>query len=48
MTIPDGSVAMLAPAALTAAKQMRYTPCVVNSEAVETITSIQIIFKLVQ
>ena len=39
---------LLVPAALNAAKQWRYTPCIVNSEAVEERISFNINFNLSQ
>jgi protein TonB len=39
---------LLIPAALSAARQWRYSPCIVNSEAVEVKTSIDIDFTLSQ
>ena len=39
---------LLVPAALAAARQWRYTPCVLNSETVEPVTPIDINFNLNQ
>ena len=38
----------LIPAALTAVKQWRYTPCLLNGEAVEVITQVDLNFNLNQ
>lgn len=39
---------VLVPAALSAAKQWRYIPCLLNAEAVEVITIIELSFNLNQ
>jgi protein TonB len=39
---------LLVPAALTAVKNWRYTPCLLNSEAVDVITILDISFNLSQ
>jgi TonB family protein len=39
---------LLIPAALGAVKQWRYSPCMVNSEAVEVTTVVEIPFNLTQ
>jgi TonB family protein len=38
--------ALLIPAALNAAKQWRYIPCIINSEAVDIVTTLDINFNL--
>jgi periplasmic protein TonB len=39
---------LLVPAAITAVKQWRYTPCLLNGEAVEWITILALTFNLTQ
>jgi outer membrane biosynthesis protein TonB len=39
---------LLIPSALNAARQWRYTPCIIDSEAVEIVTALEISFNLNQ
>jgi protein TonB len=39
---------LLIPAALSAVKQWRYTPCMMNSEPVEIVTTLEVDFNLNQ